>query len=393
MTTARLAPIPTGPDIDTSAPLEETWTRLWEMDRQEALEWFSDEGVSPADPHKLRASYAGLPSDRRLAAFLICAPPSTRSGELEVEALEPTAEFANPGQILGYVSLSWSTAHNQDRAWLGLYVAKPWRRLGLGSAAIDYARRLMAGQGRSLIEAWAVGGTGPSGGEKLVRPTSGYGALPVDGVSAFMVSCGARLTQVEHYLRLDGLEDPGERARRLNHLREVAQGVQSRSGSDYEVISWTGMPDDPEAVAAMFHAFSGDIPAAEGLQPNPWDAKRVKEYVDRIEAVGTDLLWSAARDRRTGELVAYTTIEWPRGRYSATQEDTWVNSAHRGRRLGLWIKAINTARVIEGQDVGRPGELEAVLTWVAAENEHMLAINHRIGFTLRLLEGCWYLSV
>jgi GNAT superfamily N-acetyltransferase len=63
---------------------------------------------------------------------------------------------------------------------------------------------------------------------------------------------------------------------------------------------------------------------------------------------------------------------WP----IADQEDTAVLAAHRGHGLGIWMKAANLQRLA----AARP-EIRRVHTSSAADNQHMLRVNHQLGFT------------
>jgi hypothetical protein len=59
----------------------------------------------------------------------------------------------------------------------------------------------------------------------------------------------------------------------------------------------------------------------------------------------------------------------------AQQSETIVDPMHRGHRLGLMLKLVNERQLIANQPSAR-----AVITWNAAVNAHMLAINERMGF-------------
>jgi hypothetical protein len=83
--------------------------------------------------------------------------------------------------------------------------------------------------------------------------------------------------------------------------------------------------------------------------------------------------------------VAYTVLNWRAGvPDSIAQQDTLVQSEHRGRRLGLLIKVANLRRAQTRWPAAR-----SVLTWNANENQHMLAINIALGFKPAGFEGEW----
>jgi GNAT superfamily N-acetyltransferase len=61
----------------------------------------------------------------------------------------------------------------------------------------------------------------------------------------------------------------------------------------------------------------------------------------------------------------------------AWQEETAVIAAHRGHGLGLIIKAANLLRLRNAAPAAR-----WVVTWNAADNTFMRAVNERLGFAV-----------
>ena len=72
----------------------------------------------------------------------------------------------------------------------------------------------------------------------------------------------------------------------------------------------------------------------------------------------------------------------------AAQEDTVVLPPHRGHRLGLLVK-------IEMMDVlaRQAPEVRHVITGNAGQNEHMIAINEQLGYTISSITRTWDLEV
>ncbi|MFD1505858.1 hypothetical protein FE374_00355 [Georgenia yuyongxinii] len=68
----------------------------------------------------------------------------------------------------------------------------------------------------------------------------------------------------------------------------------------------------------------------------------------------------------------------------AFQYNTLVRADHRGRSLGLLVKAVNLQLLAATNPAVR-----RVHTWNAGENAHMLAINEHIGFARASTEGVW----
>ncbi|MEN0128527.1 MAG: hypothetical protein AAGC49_03745, partial [Brevundimonas sp.] len=84
-------------------------------------------------------------------------------------------------------------------------------------------------------------------------------------------------------------------------------------------------------------------------------------------------------------LAAYTIIGSPKVEVPFSfQEDTLVHADHRGRRLGMLVKAANLAALHE-----RCPWIERVHTTNAQENEFMLAINVALGFRAAGVHAVW----
>jgi hypothetical protein len=93
------------------------------------------------------------------------------------------------------------------------------------------------------------------------------------------------------------------------------------------------------------------------------------------------------RHDATGELVGLSDLFLPRARpWLGLQGDTGVAHAHRGHRLGAWMKAVNHQRLRRE----RP-EVEVLQTWNASANAPMLAINHALGYQPVQQFRAWYL--
>lgn len=132
----------------------------------------------------------------------------------------------------------------------------------------------------------------------------------------------------------------------------------------------------PMAVRRLdLHEAINDAPADEGVEPDVWDADRVRAYdasmVDRRQTTYRVL----ARHRPTGEWAGMSLLCVDEFSPSiAHQEDTNVVRAHRGHRLGLALKC-ELATWLRHE---RP-EVQATDTWNAVDNHHMIAVNERLG--------------
>lgn len=212
---------------------------------------------------------------------------------------------------------------------------------------------------------------------------------PLDGTSpgdAMSERLGAKaaLVSIRRELRL-ALLDRGELERRLNELRDGP--CQS-----YELRSWSGpCPDDlVEGAARIVPLVMSDSPQGElDMEVETWDEARYREYEAMLAARRRDSLVTAAVERSSGRLVAYTDLNVPNSEHRVvSQMGTAVEPDHRGHRLGLAVKAANVLSLLDSYP-----DAETVQTFNAAENVHMIAVNMALGFRAAERSTTWQLEL
>ncbi|MGP4025502.1 GNAT family N-acetyltransferase [Actinomadura sp. 3N407] len=217
------------------------------------------------------------------------------------------------------------------------------RRRGLGGRLLAVAAGGLRADGRTSVIAQVLAGTP---------------AVP------FLESHGFEcvLTLRGMLLRLDDV--PAGHVARL--LAEEHPG--------YDLVRWRGaVPDEhATALARAKHAMA-DFAEYEGT---PWDAHRVREMAEVVAKRGDDLYTVAALSG--GVIAGFTEVVVPHGCTGrAAQYDTAVVPEHRGRRLGIWVKAA----MLEWLAGACPGVRE-IETDNAGDNVHMLAVNEELGFRM-----------
>ncbi|WP_018349789.1 GNAT family N-acetyltransferase [Longispora albida] len=246
------------------------------------------------------------------------------------------------GAVTGVAGLRLFTSAGQDHlAELELHVHPEHRRAGTGSRLLAAARLAAEGEGRrSLIASTAGGGPGE-------------------------VFCAA------HGFR---------RVLTLNHLLlDVAQADDTAASAEhpgYTLTGWTGtVPGELAAAFATAKNAMNDMPTGDmDYGHQDWTADRVHRMAQVLADRGDTLLTVAAL--RDGEMAGYTEVVIRAGETRrALQYDTAVVPAHRGRGLGLWIKAA----MLRGLRASHPG-IGEIETDIAEDNTHMLAVNQRLGF-------------
>lgn len=158
-----------------------------------------------------------------------------------------------------------------------------------------------------------------------------------------------------------------------------AEGVRELVDAEhpgYRLTRWLGVvPDELAETFAAAKTAMGDMPTGKmGYGTTTWDVDRVRDMAEVVEKRGDTLLTVAAVH---GETVAgFTELVIPVGDGTrAIQYDTAVLAGHRGKGLGLWVKAA----MLDWLRAHWPAVLE-IETDNAEDNRHMLAVNERLGF-------------
>jgi hypothetical protein len=127
-----------------------------------------------------------------------------------------------------------------------------------------------------------------------------------------------------------------------------------------------------------------DAPREEGIEDSVWDADRVRErYDSSLVRMGVRGYSVAAVHDATGEVAALTQLEVdPDSPEWGHQGMTAVTRPHRGHRLGLLVKATMLGWLADAEP-----QLEQIETGNADANEHMIAVNETLGYTI--LDPSW----
>ena len=254
-----------------------------------------------------------------------------------------------------------------DHVFAHVLVDPAHRRRGLGTRLLEHLadRARAAGRARLFVDA-PEPPDGPDAGSALLR------------------RAGARLGMTETRRRLVlPPRDP-------HTLRDLETSARA-AARGYRLVQWTGpTPTQWGAdLAVLIARMSTDAPTGElAVPPRRWDADRVRERDSARLANGVRPVVTAAQ-AGDGHLVAYTeavTCVVEDG--FADQSDTLVAPAHRGHRLGLWIKLANLELLLRAHP-----EVRAIDTFNADDNRWMIAVNEAMGFAPLLRVRDWELDV
>jgi GNAT superfamily N-acetyltransferase len=290
------------------------------------------------------------------------------------------------GRVLGAAFLEFPQRDNTRLAWVNVLVLPDERGRGIGTALWEAAAARVRAAGRTTVQAWTNQAAEPPVGPGTLAPPTGSGLVAADDPDVrFVRAQGFALEQV---------------ARRSQLVVPVAGEVLDRfsdessatAGEDYRLVSWdTVAPDEwLDQYAYVLGRMSTDAPTG-GLDQGAeaWDGARVRAQEEELRLGGTRVLVMAAEHVPTHTLAAFTNF-WvpPHTPDYVHQGDTLVVPEHRGRRLGMLVKAANLRRLA--------AELPAVRrvgTWNAEENRWMLAINVALGFRPAGGSGMWQLRL
>jgi GNAT superfamily N-acetyltransferase len=273
------------------------------------------------------------------------------------------------GTTVGTYRLDLPMLDNLDFVELALCIDPPHQHRGHGRTLLAHATDRIAQLGRHQV---AVGVNEPADG-------------PPNRAMRFAAAMGATrsLGEMRRVLDLTALDTD-----RLATMRAEAE----KASVGYQLVSWTNRcPDDlVDDFAALYARMSTDAPLGDlDIEPERWDADRIREREATIRDQGRTQIVTAARVGPDGPLVAFTDIAATRhDPLNAFQWSTLVVKEHRGHRLGALVKLANLERArIEAPAARR------LHTWNADVNSYMIAINEAMGFRVAQRESVWRLDL
>ncbi len=189
------------------------------------------------------------------------------------------------------------------------------------------------------------------------------------------------------FLEALGMKPAATEEERQQHLlgldhdrleRDYAEALERAEA--YDLVRMPGaVPaaqlDDIVAMTASIN----DAPTDDlDVEDEVFTPERIRAFEAAEDARGRRLYRLVARHHDSGELAGHTMIAVESERpWWGWQFDTSVLMAHRGHRLGLLLK-VGMLRWLASDEP----QLRSLDTWNAASNEHMVAVNERLGYHL-----------
>ena len=283
------------------------------------------------------------------------------------------------GVAVGYANTRVNLVDSPDKANVYICVLPNFRGRGIGRAIAE--RLLKEASGYAVYQAWAMCPI-PGPDDEALTPPTGAGAVPADHPAVRLaLAYGFRFEQVERVSRYDfaaPLVDPAEA---LAEATTVA-------GDDYEIVAWEG-PAGDEMLADLCRLrelMYTDTPAGGMTVPeSKWSVERMRAS-DEERLLSNRMFRTVVRHMPTGTVVGLNELMLDRSNPEAfvDQWDTVVLPEHRGKRLGMAVKAANLVALKEAEPTAT-----STITWNAEENRHMLAVNEALGFYSILAEAAF----
>jgi GNAT superfamily N-acetyltransferase len=239
---------------------------------------------------------------------------------------------------------------NTDQAWVDLMVHPDERRRGHGSRLLEH-----------LVD----------GARRRDRTIVGSDAWDTPTADAFA--------------RKHGFEPKSRAINRRQYVAEQDADELHRihaeaadAASDYELLRITGRTPEEllPAMSAMTESIN-DAPTDDlEIDDELFPVERIVAYEDAVHARRERIHRVVARHRGSHDLAGHTIVAVEEERPQiGHQHDTTVVRAHRGHRLGLLLKSDMLLWLAETEP-----QLATVDTWNAESNDHMIAVNERLGY-------------
>lgn len=259
------------------------------------------------------------------------------------------------GQLVGVAEFILPLLDNTDKAYFEVQVAPANRRHGIGSAVLSHVVEVAKANDRTVL---------------LVEANVPMDERENHGYVRFARKHGFEPASVEMRREL-----------RLPVSEEQLTAWEQEAAPHHTAYRIETFVDDlPEQLLESYcylsnqlalDAPSGDIDfEPEGMTPEIF---RVRQ--EKVKEQGRTVFETLAIDD-SGVAVAQSTLVVPSDDpLTVHQWGTLVHREHRGHRLGLAVKARNLQAMQEAFP-----DRQRVVTWNSEENDHMLAINIKMGF-------------
>jgi mycothiol synthase len=160
--------------------------------------------------------------------------------------------------------------------------------------------------------------------------------------------------------------------------------------TDFELGLWLNVyPEEEIEDIAKFYGVMNDAPRGDlQVEDSTVKPEQLREGEFSMKARGVER-WVLYARHKSGELAGFTQMFYdPENPENLDQGNTGVVPKYRGQGLGKWLKAAMLQKVFAERPTAKH-----IRTGNADSNEHMLAINHALGFKPYIAHTVWQIEV
>lgn len=247
----------------------------------------------------------------------------------------------------------------------------------------------------TTVTTWTLDNLGSANVEVRVHPEHrrrGHGRRMTEHALDLVRSAGRSRVFIETPWLPDGSEGPafpllrslGAKevlvdVRRLLDLEAFPVGEPPSVPDGYRVAQWLDVAPDEvvDGLAYLLHRMVLDAPMGEmDYEAEKWDVARYRASEASAMRRNRRRLTTVVIHEASGEVAGMTELAVNGERHDVGyQWNTIVDPRHRGRALGMLLKAWNHRNLVHTFPDAR-----WVNTWNAASNSFMIAVNERLGF-------------
>jgi mycothiol synthase len=268
------------------------------------------------------------------------------------------------GRLAGsaFVGRNLNEPENAHVRWMEVNVLPEHRRRGVGRALARAAVEACLGQGDDLVFMGQTSDRVPAG-EAFTRAIAASPGLEMK-LNQLVIADLDR-ANVAGWARIDA---KGYRLERADNVvpHELVQPYL-------------------DAANAMNDMPKGDLRFAD----QRFTEEQLRDRESYLKQAGIEWWLIVAIDERTGEGAGFTEVSYdPRVAHVIQQGGTGVTQAHRGHKLGLWMKAVMLERILAERPAAK-----YIRTGNANVNKNMLEINTDLGFRHAWSTTLWQLPL